>query len=264
MNETCFKLLEPGKIGRLELKNRIILAPMGTIVGNLGPRGVEYFIERAKGGVAMLMCNIVVSDYFEDPSHSIFLNDKSTPYFKELCDRAHALGSKVCAQLHPGNGRIGGPSLLYPVPISASACPWMHAPQVKCHEMTVEEIHRLEDDFRSAAQRAVGAGCDAIEIHAYGGYLTDQFLTKRWNTRTDEYGGDLDGRMRFLKELIAISKEVGGADFPVIVKYCPDHYLPAEEGYRGIEEGLELTRKLIECGVDALHVDAGSHTTSRR
>ncbi len=135
----------------------------------------------------------------------------------------------------------------------------MHAPQVKCHEMTVEEIHRLEDDFRSAAQRAVGAGCDAIEIHAYGGYLTDQFLTKRWNTRTDEYGGDLDGRMRFLKELIAISKEVGGADFPVIVKYCPDHYLPAEEGYRGIEEGLELTRKLIECGVDALHVDAGSH-----
>ena len=100
MNETCFKLLEPGKIGRLELKNRIILAPMGTIVGNLGPRGVEYFIERAKGGVGMLMCNIVVSDYFEDPSHSIFLNDKSTPYFKELCDRAHALGSKVCAQLH--------------------------------------------------------------------------------------------------------------------------------------------------------------------
>lgn len=259
MNDTCFKLLEPGKIGRLELKNRIILAPMGTIVGNLGPRGVEYFIERARGGVGMLMCNIVVSDYFEDPSHSIFLNDKSTPYFKELCERAHALGSKVCAQLHPGNGRIGGPSLLYPVPISASACPWMHAPQVMCHELTVDEIHRLEDDFRSAAERAVGAGCDAIEIHAYGGYLTDQFLTKRWNKRTDEYGGDLDGRMRFLKELIAISKEVGGADFPVIVKYCPDHFLPVEEGYRGIEEGLELTRKLIECGVDALHVDAGSH-----
>ena len=68
MNDTCFKLLEPGKIGRLELKNRIILAPMGTIVGNLGPRGVEYFIERARGGVGMLMCNIVVSDYFEDPS----------------------------------------------------------------------------------------------------------------------------------------------------------------------------------------------------
>ena len=103
----------------------------------------------------MLMCNIVASDYFEDPSHSIFLNDQSTPYFKELCERAHALGSKVCAQLHPGNGRIGGPSLRYPVPISASACPWMHAPQVMCHELSVDEIHKLEDDYprRRAARR---------------------------------------------------------------------------------------------------------------
>lgn len=259
MNDTSFKLLKPGKIGRLELKNRIIMAPMGTIVGNLSPRAVEYFVERARGGAAMIMCNIAVSDYFEDASHSIFLNDESTPYLREICDRSHELGSYVCAQLHPGNGRIGGPSLRYPVPISASACPWMHAPQVMCHELTIDEIHKLEDDYRASAERAVGAGCDAIEIHAYGGYLTDQFLTKRWNKRTDEYGGDLDGRMHFLRDLIRISKEVGGADFPVIVKFCPDHYLPAEDGYRNIEEGLELARKIIECGVDALHIDAGCH-----
>lgn len=254
-----FKLLEPGKIGGLELKNRIIMAPMGTIVGNLGPAGVEYFMERARGGAAMLMCNIAVSDYFEDASHSIFLNDESTPYFKELCDRAHELNCTVCAQLHPGNGRIGGPSLLYPVPISASAVPWMAVPKIKCHGLTIPEIKRLEADFRRSAELAVGAGCDAIEIHAYGGYLTDQFLTRRWNKRKDEYGGDLDGRMHFLRDLIEIAKEVGGERVPVIVKFCPDHYLPSEDGYRNIEEGLELARKIIDCGVDALHVDAGCH-----
>ena len=256
---SSLKIMSPSRLGKLELKNRIIMAPMGTIVGNLNPTGVEYFVERAKGGAAMIMCNIAASDTLEDASHSIFLNDESVGYFKEICTRSHQSGCLVCAQLHPGNGRISGPARMYKVPISASECSWMHAPMLKCHELTVDEIHTLEADYRRSAELAVQAGADAIEIHAYGGYLTDQFLTKRWNLRTDEYGGDLDGRMRFLKELIAISQEVGGKDFPVIVKYCPDHYLPAEEGYRNIEEGLELTRKLLECGVAALHIDAGCH-----
>lgn len=251
--------MQSGEIGNLTLKNRIIMAPMGTIVGNLSPRAVEYFVERAKGGAAMIMCNIAASDSLEDASHSIFLNDESVPYFKEICDRSHAYGAKVCAQLHPGNGRIGGPSTKYRVPISASATPWMHVPQMMCHELTIEEIKILQADFKNSAELAVSAGSDAIEIHAYGGYLTDQFLTRRWNLRTDEYGGDMDGRLRFLRELIEIVREVAGEDFPLIIKYCPDHYLPSDEGYRGIDEGIELTKKLCELNITALHVDAGCH-----
>ncbi len=252
-------LMQGADIGKLKLKNRIIMAPMGTVVGNLSPRAVEYFVERAKGGAAMIMCNIAATDVLEDVSHSIFLNEESTPYFKEICDRSHEYGCLVCAQLHPGNGRIGGPSTRYKVPISASATPWMHVPKYNCHELTVEEIGLLREGFRQSVKTAIACGADAIEIHAYGGYLTDQFLTRRWNLRTDEYGGDMDGRLRFLRELMEVVRTEGGADYPLIVKYCPDHFLPAEEGYRDLEEGLELTRKLCELGADALHVDAGCH-----
>lgn len=257
--KSSLRVMSPGKLGRLELKNRIIMAPMGTIVGNLSPRAVEYFVERAKGGAAMIMCNIAASDSLEDTSHSIFLNEESIPYFEEICRRSHEAGSLVCAQLHPGNGRIGAPSTKYKAPISASAVPWMPMPKIKCRALSVEDIHQLQADFRRSARYAMDAGADAIEIHAYGGYLTDQFLTKRWNIRTDEYGGDLDGRLRFLRELIEIVQEEGGMDYPLIVKYCPDHCLPVEEGYRGIEEGIELTKKLCALGVTALHVDAGCH-----
>ena len=130
MNDTCFKLLEPGKIGRLELKNRIILAPMGTIVGNLGPRGVEYFVERARGGAAMLMCNIVASDYFEGPQPLHFpQRPRARPISRSCASAPTPWAARSAPSCTPGNGRIGGPSLRYPVPISASACPWMHAPQ---------------------------------------------------------------------------------------------------------------------------------------
>ena len=112
--------------------------------------------------------------------------------------------------------------------ISASACPWMHVPRMRCHALTIDEIHELEEDFRRSVQIALRSGADCVGIHAYGGYLTDQFLTRRWNTRTDAYGGSLENRARFLTELIAICKEEGGADFPVIVKFTPDHYMDGE------------------------------------
>lgn len=134
----------------------------------------------------------------------------------------------------------------------------MHVPRMRCHALTIDEIHELEEDFRRSVQIALRSGADCVGIHAYGGYLTDQFLTRRWNTRTDAYGGSLENRARFLTELIAICKEEGGADFPVIVKFTPDHYMDGE-GYRAIDEGIELAKLIVAAGADALHVDAGCH-----
>jgi 2-enoate reductase len=105
------------------------------------------------------------------------------------------------------------------------------------------------------------AGVDAIEIHGYGGYLIDQFQTALWNKRTDEYGGDLDGRLRFTMELIGATRSAVGADLPIIFKFTPDHYI---EGGRTMEEGLEIARRLERAGVDALHVDGGCYEVWNR
>ena len=251
-------LSRPIRIGRMELKNRMVMAPMGVTVGNLSPASVAYFAARAEGGAAMVFCNIRASLAFESGEHSIYLNDETEPLFRGLAERCHACGCKLAAQIQPGDGRIGGPSVRYKVPISASACPWMHVPRMRCHALTIDEIHELEEDFRRSVQIALRSGADCVGIHAYGGYLTDQFLTRRWNTRTDAYGGSLENRARFLTELIAICKEEGGADFPVIVKFTPDHYMDGE-GYRAIDEGIELAKLIVAAGADALHVDAGCH-----
>lgn len=251
-------LSRPIRIGRMELKNRMVMAPMGVTVGNLSPASVAYFAARAEGGAAMVFCNIRASLAFESGEHSIYLNDETAPLFRDLAERCHACGCKLAAQIQPGDGRIGGPSVRYKVPISASACPWMHVPRMRCHALTIDEIHELEEDFRRSVQIALRSGADCVGIHAYGGYLTDQFLTRRWNTRTDAYGGSLENRARFLTELIAICKEEGGADFPVIVKFTPDHYMDGE-GYRAIDEGIELAKLIVAAGADALHVDAGCH-----
>ncbi|MCD8329491.1 MAG: NAD(P)/FAD-dependent oxidoreductase [Lachnospiraceae bacterium] len=261
MEQAKSLLMQPGKIGRLEIKNRIMMAPMGTTVKNLDDGFAEYFIERAKGGAGIITLNIMVTKAFEDTSNSVTLDDVTTPIFKRICDECHAYGAKVCAQLHPGCGRIGGPAAAagFRVPISASACSWLHAPQVPCHELTKEEIGVILDGVRETAKKAIDAGADLIEIHAYGGYLTDQFLTRAWNKRTDEYGGDLEGRARFLTEMMAIIKEVGGPDYPLLVKYCPDHYFPEDPEHRQIDEGLELTQLLVRHGADGLHVDAGCY-----
>lgn len=251
-------LLQPMHIGKMELKNRIVLAPMGVTIGNMTAGTVDYFVERAKGGAAMIFCNIKGSATFESAEHSIFFDTETERLFRETVERCHAYGCKVGAQIMPGDGRIGGPSTKYRVPICASSVPWMHVPSLKCHELTVEEIAIIEADYRESVKAALRCGADCIEIHAYGGYLTDQFLTARWNIRTDAYGGSLENRARFLKELIEICKDEGGEDFPVIVKFTPDHYMDGE-GYRQIDEGIALAKLIVSYGADALHVDAGCH-----
>lgn len=251
-------ITSPAKIGKLDLKNRIIMAPMGPHFGEIGRKAVEYFVKRAEGGAAMILVNMMVTDYFEDTSASLVITDENFSYFKELCDRAHAAGCKVCVQLMPGCGRMAGPAKQYGVPISASACGWLYAPDVKCHELTVDEIQLLLNETERTVRLARAAGADAYEMHAYGGYLNDQFLTAAWNTRTDKYGGDVKGRATFLLEQIAAVRKCAGEDVPVMVKFCPDHGVPYP-GFRKLEEGIELAKYLEEQGVDALHVDAGCY-----
>lgn len=251
-------ITSPVKLGKLELKNRMVMAPMGPHFPEFGRKAVEYYVARAEGGVAMIHVTMMVTDYFEDASAAMVLTDENVGYMKELVERAHAAGCKVSVQVMPGCGRMAGPAKQYGVPISASACGWLYAPQVPCHELTVEEIQILLNETERSVKLALDAGVDCFEMHAYGGYLNDQFLTAAWNTRTDKYGGDVKGRATFLLEQIEVIRKLGGEDFPVIVKYCPDHGVPYP-GFRQLEEGIELAKYLEEKGVTALHIDAGCY-----
>lgn len=252
------KVLEPIKIGNLELKNRFVMVPMGAELGNFDPRTVEYYLSRAKGGASMVMTTVIATEAIDGHTPASTLTEESFAGFKELVERSHEFDCKICLQIVPGIG-LGGMAEGRLKPASASAVPLYPGSEITFDELTIEEIKFIQGEISRTVKLAKRAGIDAIEIHAYGGYLTDKFMTKRWNIRTDEYGGSFENRMRFLTEIIDIIKEELGENFPLLVKFTPDHFLPVEAGYRGIEEGIEIAKLLEKKGVHALHVDAGCH-----
>lgn len=251
-------MLTPGRIGKLELKNRLIYAPMGSHIDNLGPCSYAYFMERARGGASMVMIPIFIKEYVETSAPSLTITDENYALCRKLVEDIQACGCKACFQIVPGYGRIMPGSIKHPgLPVAPSDIPAMYDPRVTCHALTIEEIGDLKKGYRETVEQVAGLNADAIEIHSYGGYLMDQFLSEVFNHRADEYGGTLENRFRLLRELIEITKEVCGKDYPLIVKYTPCHYIDMP-GYRRIEEGVELSKLLEKSGVDLLHVDAGS------
>lgn len=252
------RVLEPIKIGNLTLKNRFIMAAMGPELGNFDKGTLEYYLRRAKGGASMILINTIATEAIDGHGPSAVLTEESYDGFKELADNAHTYGCKVCIQIMPGVG-LGGMAPGRTKPASASALPIYPGADITFDELSKEEITFIQGEVFKTVALAKKAGADAVEVHAYGGYLTDKFMSSRWNIRKDEYGGSFENRMRFLIEIIDGIQSVLGKDFPLIVKYTPCHFLPAESGYRGIEEGILIATLLESKGVHALHIDAGCH-----
>jgi len=263
------RLFEPGKIGRLTIKNRIAMAPMGLFGlvesdGRISQRGIDYYVERAKGEVGLIitgLCFPTLDVEFggSETGEAGFLFRADSPHviprLRELVDAVHAYDAKIAVQLTAGFGRVIHP-VLVPEPVAPSVLPNVWKLSVMTRELTTEEVERLTGSFRNAAQIVKEAGVDAVELHGHEGYLMDQFMTALWNKRTDKYGGDLEGRLRFVLEIIEGIKDRAGADFPVIFRYAVKHYI---EGGRDVEESLEIAKRLEKAGVDALHVDAGCY-----
>jgi 2-enoate reductase len=265
------QLFEPGTIGELWIKNRIAMAAMGIggLVepdGRLSQQGIDYYVARAKGGVGLIITSLArVSREIDHTRKHPFVRQlmaDSNIYvarLNELADAVHDYRAKVAVQLTAGFGRVAGHEFLVEggaVGPSAQPCFW--DPNVTTRELTTEEVDRLVQAFGFGAEVLKSAGVDAVELHAHEGYLFDQFTTSLWNKRTDKYGGDLDGRLRFALEVVKAIKEGAGTNFPVIYRFGLTHYLP---GGREIDEGLEMARRLEAAGVDALHVDAGCYET---
>ncbi len=276
------KLFEQVKIGKLEIPNRYAMAPMGPLglsdsEGGWNQRGIDYYTRRAEGGVGLIITGVTFSDtVVEKPSFPNVPNSTYNPVqfvrtSREMTERVHAYGSKIFLQMSGGFGRVTIPTNLgeFP-PVSASAIPHRWVDKM-CRPLTIEEIHGIVESFGKGALNAKRAGFDGIEIHAvHEGYLIDQFAISFFNHRTDEYGGSLENRLRFAKEIREEIAKTCGWDFPVAMRYSLKSMikdfrkgaLPGEvfeEKGRDIEEGIEAAKLLEKYGYDALDVDAGTY-----
>jgi 2-enoate reductase len=262
-------LFRPGKIGKLEIKNRIVMAPMGTtglveLDGRYSQRGIDYFVARAKGGVGLIETGLMVVDVEIEKRAwgpwSGYPRADSPVYIarlSELADGVHCYGAKIAAQLTAGLGRVARGTIVnmgWAIAPSPQPCFWN--PNVIARGLTTEEVEKLVKASGASAAVVKMAGFDAIELHGHEGYLLDQFMTSKWNQRTDKYGGDLEGRLRFPLEVIESIRKAVGPDFPIIFRMAARHYV---EGGRDMEESIEIAKRFEEEGVDCLHVDCGCY-----
>lgn len=263
----------PLNIGKVRIRNRYALAPMGT--GSMGgPKGeytdntIEYYLERARGGFGLIVMGSIIVDM--EAQKPDLVNGPIPPSYApavwresacRLVERIHAYGTKVFMQIGFGHGRQK-PGQKAPSPIPRYA-----DPNEICEQITVEEIQTKIRYMIKTAKMAKDAGFDGVEVHAmHWGYLLDQFALALCNFREDEYGGSLENRLRVHKEIVQGIKEACGADFPVAIRMGMKSYIKGfnkpslfgdEEVGRTIEEACEIAKLLESYGYDMLDCNSG-------
>ena len=298
-NEKYDALFTPWKIGNVEIKNRIVLCPMGgtSLFGwfeltgcHFDKEAAAFFMERAKNNVGLIIPGIApIRDTFW--GKWLYQNPKMFEDLKEYMDEIHKTGAKVFIQLTAGMGRswaiteLIAPlhknkftrALIKPV-IDTNhelACPspqksrWAH--DIECPQMTVEQIHEIIEAFAKTAKLCKEAGVDGVEVHAvHEGYLLDQFAIEFFNKRDDEYGGNFENRYRFAKEIVEAIKAECGKDYPVSLRYSVESKMkdfcygamPGEdyvEVGRNMEESEKAAKYLQDAGYDMLNADNGTY-----
>jgi 2,4-dienoyl-CoA reductase-like NADH-dependent reductase (Old Yellow Enzyme family)/thioredoxin reductase len=288
-------LTKPGRIGSLQIKNRMIVSAMGVNLaeadGSCGERIIAYHERQARGGVGLIVLGVTGVAWphgANQPRQIAISQDHHIPGLQALAAAVHKHGAKVAAQIHHGglvaaqDAKEGRPIWVpsYPAKSRSDLGESMlmeeimafhdpDAPPPQLHVMTREDINTLIEKFAAAAARAKTAGIDAVEIHAGHGYLISEFLSPAMNQRDDGYGGSLENRARLLMQIIAAVRESVGPDYPVWVKLDSQEF--------GKAEGITLSdaktvAKMVEAaGVNAIAVTAyhdsdrgalhsGSHT----
>lgn len=261
---TYNKLFSKCKIGTLTLKNRVVMPAMGTSYaeynGEAGENIIDYYEARAKGGCGLIITEITRVNEESGVGLTNQLSATNVKYVKNLKKLAQTIQRHNCAiflQLqHPGRATpshlLGGRKQVAP---SELADPTVGEVP---HAMTVEEIQLVIKQFITSACYAQMAGFDGVEIHAAHGYLINQFLSPYSNRRTDEYGGSLENRTRFLTQVLMGIKAVCGAKFPVSVRISADEFV---ENGLGLEESTKIASQLEALGADAINVSCGVYAT---
>jgi 2,4-dienoyl-CoA reductase (NADPH2) len=279
-------LLAPGRIGPVELRNRIVMAPMGDRLaqddGTVSERQLDYLEARARGGAALVLVGSASIAYPEGsyaPCQTAVSDDRFLPGLSRLCERVHAHGAKIAAQLvHDGANSLldiadGRPMLVASTPprlqpdalsamvtddeLAAMTRPFLSPTAAMDYRVADEAaLAWAIERFADAAERARRAGFDGVEIHAGHGYLIDSFLSPALNHRDDRWGGTVEGRARLLTEVVRAVRERVGPDMGV---WCR---LNAVERFRDggetLDEQVEVTRLAVAAGVDAVSVSAAT------
>lgn len=265
------KLFEPFYINHLQIKNRIVMAPMDTkrdsVRNQLSDDTIAYFAERAKGGVGLIITGaFAVNNKIEtglavneDLGHTKEIKAR----IQKLVNECHKYGTKIFLQIGFNFGRSAFKGSVNRL-VAPSDQPNLWAPEELCRGLTAREVKRLiRSTAREIKEFAKDGGADGVSIVGpYGGYLADQFATLAFNHRTDEYGGSLENRARFTAETIAEVKELCGKDFPVIVRMSTRSYIsgiheghiPGEDNVeygRDVDESIALAKHYVKAGADA-------------
>lgn len=252
-------LLSPIKIGETTVKNRIFMPPLST---NLADKGyvtdelVEHYKARAKGGVGLFVTEVVTVEptYCYLPGDMCIYDDSFIPGWKKLADGVHEYGAKILPQLfHPAHMAFplpGTPRLIAPSNVGPYYA--REAPRA----VTKEELKVIIRQFGEAAKRAQIAGADGVEIHAAHAHgLLGGFLSPLYNKRTDEYGGDIDHRLRLTLEVIEEVRRVCGKNFIIDVRISGSEYT---DGGLNLNDMIYAAKQLEKAGVDFLHVSGGT------
>lgn len=297
MDKKIEPLFTPWKIKNVEIKNRIVVCPMGgtSLFGWMEPHhfdkdASEFFMDIAKNNAGLIIPGIA-------PLRNLMGGQwlyKANGAFKKLkhyMEEFHKTGAKLFVQLTAGFGRsFSIPDNMVPMlknkflgklvkPVfdisylcaSPSELPSRWAEGVMCRQITVKEINKMVDAFAKTAKKCKDAGVDGVEIHAvHEGYLLDQFTTEYTNHRTDEYGGSFENRFRFATDVVKAIKKACGEDYPVSLRYSVvsktkgfcEGALPGEkfkEVGRGMEESEKAVKYLQDAGYDMLDCDNGTY-----
>ena len=292
-------LFTPWKIRDVEIKNRIVLCPMGgtSLFGwfeltgcKFDKEAAAFFLERARNNVGLIIPGIApLRDTFW--GKWLWQNPKMFEDLKVFMEEIHKTGAKLFVQLTAGMGRSWAiTELVAPLhrnkitraivkPIidtshelaSPSPQPSRWAHDIECPEMTVEQIHEIIEAFAKTAKLCMDAGVDGVEVHAvHEGYLLDQFSMEFFNKRTDDYGGSFENRYRFAAEVVKAIKEACGENFPVSLRYSVESKMkgfcegamPGEEYVevgRNMAESEKAAKYLQDAGYDMLNADNGTY-----
>ena len=253
-------IFQPIRVGTLELPNRVLMTTIklgyGTPQGDVTDRHIAFYVRRVEGGVGLITTEpmYIHPNGRELPTQLGIHEDRLVDGLRRLVDAVHKAGGHIMAHINHA-GRVANPKL---VPegerISASDvfCP---ANGVTPRPLTLDEIPACIGYFSEAARRVREAGFDAIEIPFSHGYLIHQFLSPHTNRRGDEYGGSLENRLRFGREVIAAVRQAVGEDFPIVVRMNAKDYV---EGGLDIEDAEALAPLLERMGVSALSITSGT------
>jgi 2,4-dienoyl-CoA reductase-like NADH-dependent reductase (Old Yellow Enzyme family)/thioredoxin reductase len=263
------KLFERASIGKMKLKNRMVLPPMATMFaeadGSVSDMTVDYYEARARGGIGLIIVEITAPGMQCTGPHQLSLgDDRYLPGWSRLAEAVHKHGAKIAVQLQHSTMetregkfvQVGPSAVIVPTRV-------MGMPGNPPHELTEEEIRDITKWFADAAGRAEKAGLDGVEIHGAHQYLVAAFLSSATNQRTDKYGGSVENKARLMVEILQAARKEVGKDFPLWVRLNGQEW-GVENGVT-IEETKQYAKMAVKAGAQAIHVSgygAGSYITT--